>query len=123
MSWTQPICKNCYTKDNPDREPLALQYPERENCCKCGELAVDGIYIRIDPESIPYPKVESGAMNDKERLLIMRAQKHGWGVAYVQKDCIMIEKNFFKKKRNFFFVFPSGKVKGPGPDATAKFVS
>jgi hypothetical protein len=58
MSWTQPICVPCWYKENPGRTPTQLIVREDERCCKCGETTRGGIYIRIDPTTVPYPTEE-----------------------------------------------------------------
>jgi hypothetical protein len=55
MSFTQPICDNCWDKENPDRRSPRHMEGEIEQCCLCGESTRSGIYIRRDPKTVPYP--------------------------------------------------------------------
>lgn len=48
---TWPICRECYAKRYPGREPITLA-PEVEVCCDCGIPTTDGIYIREDPRKV-----------------------------------------------------------------------
>lgn len=56
MIWNQPICLSCWLAKNPHRGPLCVVEPDEETCCQCGEATSDGIYIRIDPRTIAFPK-------------------------------------------------------------------
>jgi hypothetical protein len=56
MSWTQAICERCWGIAHPGMEPTRLIDPEFETCCFCGAHTDDGIYVRIDPRSVPYPR-------------------------------------------------------------------
>lgn len=56
-SWTQPACLDCWRERNPGRAPMHLTEFAREieTCCHCGQETSDGIYVRVDPETVPYP--------------------------------------------------------------------
>jgi len=59
----QPFCDRCwdqYTRQNgqPGRFPVRMKDPPAERCCICDDLVWSGIYVRIDAESVPYPKKE-----------------------------------------------------------------
>lgn len=58
-SFTQPQCRACWIDDNPNRQPVALLPEERDDeiCCTCGEPTDDGIYIRVDPQTVPHPTI------------------------------------------------------------------
>lgn len=74
FSWTQPVCTHCWVQENsvPDddggaliRTPVRLKNPDNlpweellERCCKCGRATTSGIYIRIDPTTVPFPNPE-----------------------------------------------------------------
>lgn len=58
-SWTQPICRECWNERNPDRQAVSvaiIHLSEPEFCCYCGERAVNGIYVRVDPSTVPFPE-------------------------------------------------------------------
>lgn len=57
-SWTQPICSGCFAVRHPGRAPNTItpECAEEERCCYCGEMTTDGIYIRIDPLMVAFPK-------------------------------------------------------------------
>lgn len=58
MSWTQPVCSADWFKRNPNRgEPhrIVPEYAEEETCCYCGQLTTSGIYVRVDPATVPHP--------------------------------------------------------------------
>lgn len=55
MNWTQPVCWSCWIKENGEHTPIRMREPNPEICCKCGQQTVSGIYIRIDPNTVPYP--------------------------------------------------------------------
>lgn len=59
LSWTQPVCNDCWDEDHPDRPSPGLEAGDAESCCKCDYLTRSGIYVRIDPTSVPYPRVEA----------------------------------------------------------------
>lgn len=56
-SWTQAICQWCWYASET-RTPVALSNPEREQCCDCGRVTYDGIYVRRDPWSVNFPRYE-----------------------------------------------------------------
>ena len=57
MSWTQPVCVTCWFK-RESFEPVRSQFPESEKCCMCGEETFSGIYIRINPATVRFPREE-----------------------------------------------------------------
>lgn len=58
MSWTQPVCDKCWESMNPGRSPIRLQEPDVEMCCYCGFATKGGIYVRVNPLTVPYPARE-----------------------------------------------------------------
>ena len=56
--FSQPVCDECFAGRYPDKFPIALRHPDRETCCLCGCQTVSGIYIRIDPRSVPHPRLK-----------------------------------------------------------------
>lgn len=58
MGWTQPVCQKCWDRENPGRKAITIRVPDREACCLCGNETVDGIYIRKDPNTVPYPATD-----------------------------------------------------------------
>jgi len=70
VTWTQAVCENGW-RDYSQREfgyvrtPSRVQVPfeeeeqrEEERCCFCGNVTDSGIFIRIDPKTVPYPRSE-----------------------------------------------------------------
>lgn len=69
MKWTQPICERCWINENAVivGDEMIIKPPYRivnddamsiDNCCKCGLVTIMGIYIRIDPRTVPHPSGE-----------------------------------------------------------------
>lgn len=58
MNFTQAICSDCHAARHPDRKPhtVPLDVRERETCCLCGAVTMEGIYERIDPRTVKYPR-------------------------------------------------------------------
>lgn len=57
MSWTQPLCVTCWNRDNPDRQTSGTgDMGDLERFCECGSETRSGIYIRIDPATVPFPQ-------------------------------------------------------------------
>lgn len=52
MSWTQPICEDCWRERYPGREPVRLVDAEAEACCYCGRVGMIDIYVRVDPATL-----------------------------------------------------------------------
>ena len=49
---TQPLCEPCYLRAGG---PAQLSTTHSRICCRCGAATTSGIYIRIDPATVPYP--------------------------------------------------------------------
>lgn len=58
-TWTQPVCDECFTAERPGRRPVRLREPDLERCCLCGAATRSGIYMRLDPNVVPYPRREN----------------------------------------------------------------
>lgn len=58
MSWTQPICNPCFGQMHPDRTPVRVKDDDLMYCCMCGRGTGAGIYIRIDPRTVQFPRTE-----------------------------------------------------------------
>jgi len=59
MSWTQPLCLACWESSRPGQIPCRVRDDGEERCCTCGRPTTEGIYVRLDPRTVPYPLVES----------------------------------------------------------------
>ncbi len=46
------ICRKCWDKLNPNREPVLAHPDPDEICCFCGGKAGDGIYTRREPVKV-----------------------------------------------------------------------
>lgn len=53
----QPICDICWREREGIRIPsrVKLPYREHETCCWCGHDTTSGIYLRVDPATVPHP--------------------------------------------------------------------
>jgi hypothetical protein len=61
LSFTQPICPDCYDGRYPGRLPTQLVDATEERCCDCGLPTHAGVYIRVDPATVPHPtKLKDG---------------------------------------------------------------
>lgn len=49
------MCMPCWVRDNGARQPHAMRNAEAERCCKCGAPTQSGIYVRLNPTTVPYP--------------------------------------------------------------------
>lgn len=59
MTWTQPLCDDCWDKeheDDPEHRSNRSKRGDVETCCMCGRLNMSGIYVRRDPATVPYPR-------------------------------------------------------------------
>lgn len=56
MGWTQPFCYRCWNADNPDQPVKNDPVGAPERCCKCNDVTRSGIYVRVDPATVPYPQ-------------------------------------------------------------------
>jgi hypothetical protein len=64
-NWTQPICVARWNQDyahNGDGVPRVLDVQldvsglgQLELCCFCGMPTRSGLYVRIDPSTVPFP--------------------------------------------------------------------
>lgn len=52
--WTQPICARCWYVLYPNREPVHINNPKLEFCAYCAHITTMGIYIRVDPSTVPF---------------------------------------------------------------------
>ena len=69
-NWTQPCCEACWINREgewealPDgqgeiltalRKPVMVKDTEVERCAFCGGPTFIGIYVRANPDDVPYP--------------------------------------------------------------------
>lgn len=56
-NWNQPCCNTCWTARWPDREPTRFneEYRIVETCAFCGDPNDSGIYVRANPNEVPFP--------------------------------------------------------------------
>jgi hypothetical protein len=56
----QPICLPCWRTDWPDggmnRDPPRVSGWPKETCCLCARPTNNGIYVRVDPTTVPFPQ-------------------------------------------------------------------
>jgi hypothetical protein len=55
-NWTQPQCAACWIERHPDRQPVRVVEAKAERCAFCGRITRAGIYVRVNPASVPYPR-------------------------------------------------------------------
>lgn len=51
MSWTHSICDRCWSRRNPEREPIRVDGTGWRACCFCGRPTSAEISLRADPAS------------------------------------------------------------------------
>ena len=61
--WTQAVCDDCFkelfpTKTEERTYRIVEEKREEEKCCQCGTIVKNGLYIRINPTTVPYPTLE-----------------------------------------------------------------
>jgi hypothetical protein len=56
--WTQAQCEACWNERNPHRQAHRMRLPEPERCAFCGQPTTAGIYVRVDPATVPFPTRE-----------------------------------------------------------------
>jgi hypothetical protein len=56
MSFTQPLCEDCWEKRFPGRAAVRIRSAQPEICCDCGVSTLSGIYFRVDPATVAYPQ-------------------------------------------------------------------
>ena len=69
LSWTQPICERCWIAREAAwedvgevevlkeiRRPTVLTDSDLEQCAFCGEPTIMGIFVRHDPNDVPFTK-------------------------------------------------------------------
>lgn len=58
MNWTQPMCDPCWARRQPGIDPVRIkaQYAVEERCAFCGAHTRSGIYVRVDPRTVLYPR-------------------------------------------------------------------
>ena len=65
MNWTQPICAARWNQDyGSTRDPQRLVDiatdetggGDLERCCYCNKPTCSGLYVRLDPETVPWPR-------------------------------------------------------------------
>jgi len=54
--WTHAICARCYDRRYPGRRPVTMRNAPQSQCCDCGLSTSDGIYCRIDPATVAFPR-------------------------------------------------------------------
>jgi len=63
MGWTQPMCGPCWRAfclgtRGEIHEPTVVVDADPEVCCACGTLTVEGVFVRVDPTKVPFPREE-----------------------------------------------------------------
>ena len=58
FSWTQPACETCFAGVLPKCEnPVRIREDLRDEevCCMCGRANTSGLFIRVNPSTVPHP--------------------------------------------------------------------
>ena len=50
VSWTAPVCDDCWEQEYGDREPVRVVPPDAKVCSNCGIATRSGIFRRIAPD-------------------------------------------------------------------------
>ena len=61
-SWTQPACDTCFAGTFPkvtDPFRVVEELRETETCCMCGCRTRSGLYVRLNPSTVPHPSEET----------------------------------------------------------------
>jgi hypothetical protein len=66
MNWTQPICGDCYAVRSPGRNPTCMSDPDARVCCDCGKTTSEGIFLGVDPRTVPFPEDEEESTRIEE---------------------------------------------------------
>ena len=53
-SWNHPICRECWNRKFPGRDPFRSILDTDEQCCFCGAETSDGIFAMNDPRETPH---------------------------------------------------------------------
>jgi hypothetical protein len=56
FGWTQPMCDTDWAEQNGDRIPVRIKHPRAETCAWCGNTTYSGIFMWVDPRTVPYPQ-------------------------------------------------------------------
>lgn len=57
-AWTNPICDHCWCMEEGERIPHRVFTGKPAKCCVCGCDTISGIWVRKDPETVPFPAYE-----------------------------------------------------------------
>ena len=52
--WNHPLCDDCWKARAGDRVPVRIRDADPETCAQCGQETTSGIWVRIEPGSLPY---------------------------------------------------------------------
>jgi hypothetical protein len=58
-SWTQPACDTCFAGTFPNVANPVRVLGETETCCMCGCQTRSGLYVRLNPSTVPHPTEET----------------------------------------------------------------
>jgi hypothetical protein len=64
MSWTQSCCDRCWVpfviaSRGQLFDPTRVRTEDIETCAFCGVETTSGIYVRADPQVVPFPRKEN----------------------------------------------------------------
>lgn len=55
--WSHPICMACWFDQRGNDVPYRVASSIKEICCWCGNNTFTGVYVRADPDDLPFHKV------------------------------------------------------------------
>jgi hypothetical protein len=60
LSWNQAICTDCWVRQHRNRIPVRMREQEWhvECCALCGRLTANGVFVRADPLTVPFPRAD-----------------------------------------------------------------
>jgi hypothetical protein len=58
FSARQPLCDDCWMQEHQQPPARRRSGSELETCCRCGGLTRSGIYVEVDPQTVPWPSLK-----------------------------------------------------------------
>lgn len=68
-SWTQPMCDTCWNERSNGQTALRSPVRNTERCACCNQQTQGGIYVRLDPSTVPHPSLPEHPGEDDMKAL------------------------------------------------------